>query len=101
MLLVATVGTTSSGAIDHLEEIAEVGMLHMHRGPFCNLTLASFPVKDYPSLWIHVDAAWAGITLACPEYRERCQLQYINEIADSFCTNFHKVSSNQAIPAHM
>ncbi|KAF7789995.1 hypothetical protein EIP86_000943 [Pleurotus ostreatoroseus] len=70
-VLVATVGTTSSGAIDRLEEISEV-------------------VKDHPSLWIHVDAAWAGITLACPEYRERCQLEYINKIADSFCTNFHK-----------
>ncbi|KAJ3529049.1 hypothetical protein NM688_g7910 [Phlebia brevispora] len=70
-ILIATVGTTSSGAIDRLEEIAEV-------------------VRDHPSLWIHVDAAWAGITLSCPEYREVAKLEWINKIGDSFCTNFHK-----------
>lgn len=91
---VATVGTTSSGAIDHLEEIAEVGTRHSLncKVVFIYLTCPLRAVKDYPSLWIHVDAAWAGITLACPEYRERCQLDYINKIADSFCTNFHKVN---------
>ncbi|KAI0342421.1 hypothetical protein BDW22DRAFT_1357765 [Trametopsis cervina] len=70
-VLVVTVGTTSSGAVDRLDEIGEV-------------------VKDHPSLFIHVDAAWAGVTLACPEYREIAQLEYINKYADSFCTNFHK-----------
>ncbi|KAI0826139.1 pyridoxal phosphate-dependent transferase [Irpex lacteus] len=70
-VLIATVGTTSSGAIDRIDEIGEVA-------------------KNYPSLWIHVDAAWAGITLACPEYREVAQLDNINKFADSFCTNFHK-----------
>ncbi|OCB88259.1 hypothetical protein A7U60_g4665 [Sanghuangporus baumii] len=69
--LVATVGTTSSGAIDNLAEIFEVA-------------------KGYPSLWVHVDAAWAGATLACPEYRRTCYLDQINQFADSFCMNFHK-----------
>jgi glutamate/tyrosine decarboxylase-like PLP-dependent enzyme len=48
-------------------------------------------VKDRPSIWLHVDAAWAGVTLACPEYRDIAQLGNINKYADSFCTNFHKV----------
>ncbi|PFH46719.1 hypothetical protein AMATHDRAFT_77544 [Amanita thiersii Skay4041] len=63
---------TSSGAIDKIPEIAQV-------------------VKDYPLLWVHVDAAWAGVTLCCPEYREMCYLNDINAIAMSFATNFHKV----------
>lgn len=53
-------------------------------------------VKDYPSIWLHVDAAWAGVTLACPEFREIAQLDNINKYADSFCTNFHKVRSVSA-----
>ncbi|TFK74562.1 hypothetical protein BDN72DRAFT_664561 [Pluteus cervinus] len=70
-ILVATVGTTSSGAVDNLAEIKTVAV-------------------KYPSLWIHVDAAWAGVAMVCPEYREQCYLQDINDIAHSFCTNFHK-----------
>ncbi|KAI0060956.1 hypothetical protein BV25DRAFT_1827177 [Artomyces pyxidatus] len=71
-VLIATVGTTSSGAIDR---IADVGAV----------------IRDnYPSIWLHVDAAWAGITLACPELREEAQLSGINEYADSLCVNFHK-----------
>jgi glutamate/tyrosine decarboxylase-like PLP-dependent enzyme len=48
-------------------------------------------VKDFPSLWLHVDAAWAGSALSCPEYRDMCHLEEINAVAISFCTNFHKV----------
>jgi len=48
-------------------------------------------VKDFPSLWLHVDAAWAGSALSCPEYRDMCHLEEINAVATSFCTNFHKV----------
>ncbi|KAM6502085.1 Pyridoxal phosphate-dependent transferase [Amanita muscaria] len=70
-ILIATVGTTSSGAVDNLPEIAEV-------------------LKDHPSLWLHIDAAWAGMALCCPEYRDMCYLNEINTIATSFCTNFHK-----------
>ncbi|KAE9408645.1 hypothetical protein BT96DRAFT_913791 [Gymnopus androsaceus JB14] len=70
-ILVATIGTTSSGAIDNIAEIKTV-------------------VKDHSEIKIHVDAAWAGMALVCPEFREMCYLKEINEIADSFCTNFHK-----------
>ncbi|KAI0295987.1 aromatic-L-amino-acid decarboxylase [Russula brevipes] len=71
-VLIATVGTTSSGAIDR---VADVGVT----------------IKEsFPFIWLHVDAAWAGVTLACPEYRETAQLPGINEYADSVCINFHK-----------
>jgi aromatic-L-amino-acid decarboxylase len=71
-VLIATVGTTSSGAID---KVADLGVAIK---------------KNCPSIWLHVDAAWAGVTLACPEYREIAQLSGINEHADSLCINFHK-----------
>ncbi|KAG1818036.1 pyridoxal phosphate-dependent transferase [Suillus subaureus] len=70
-ILIGTVGTTSSGAVDRLDEIADVA-------------------KHYPFLWLHVDAAWAGVAFVCPEYREAYQLPAINNYVDSFCTNFHK-----------
>ncbi|KAK0212488.1 pyridoxal phosphate-dependent transferase [Desarmillaria ectypa] len=70
-VLIATVGTTSSGAIDNLREIRQVAKYH-------------------PYLRVHVDAAWAGVAFSCPEYREVGYLDEINEFADSFCTNFHK-----------
>ncbi|KAF8895716.1 pyridoxal phosphate-dependent transferase [Gymnopilus junonius] len=70
-ILIATVGTTSTGAVDNMPEIREVA-------------------KDHPSLWIHVDAAWAGMALACPENRSKLYLDDINSFAHSFCANFHK-----------
>ncbi|MBD3162721.1 MAG: aspartate aminotransferase family protein [Candidatus Eisenbacteria bacterium] len=63
----ATVGTTSSHAIDPLAAI----------GPICRRE----------DLWLHVDAAMAGTAALCPELRwilEGC------EHADSFCFNPHK-----------
>ena len=63
----ATVGTTSSTAIDPLKEI----------GKIC----------DEFGLWLHVDAAMAGSASICPEY------QFIHdgiEYADSYCFNPHK-----------
>ncbi|KAJ6614656.1 pyridoxal phosphate-dependent transferase [Mycena sp. CBHHK59/15] len=68
--LLATVGTTSSGAVDNIGELGVIAQEHC--------------------VWIHIDAAWAGVALACPEFRELCQLDAINQYADSFCTNFHK-----------
>ncbi|KAI0753292.1 pyridoxal phosphate-dependent transferase [Daedaleopsis nitida] len=70
-VFIATVGTTSSGAIDNLEEVGEV-------------------LKAHPSVWYHVDAAWAGVALACPEFQASLKLDAINQYADSFATNFHK-----------
>jgi len=63
----ATVGTTSSGAIDPVGPIAKVASRH--------------------GAWLHVDAAMAGSAAVCPE------LRYIHaglEGADSYCFNPHK-----------
>ncbi|WVQ84115.1 hypothetical protein IAT38_006260 [Cryptococcus sp. DSM 104549] len=70
-LVIATVGTTSSGAVDRIEEIGTV-------------------IKDYPTTFLHVDSAWAGVAYALPEYREALRLAELNENVDSFCTNLHK-----------
>jgi aromatic-L-amino-acid decarboxylase len=63
----ATVGTTSSNAIDPLPEI---GCLCREEG-----------------LWLHVDAAMAGTAAICPEFRHI--LKGV-ELADSLCVNPHK-----------
>ncbi len=63
----STHGTTSSGAFDPTPEIGEI----------CGRR----------GLWLHVDAAMAGIAALAPEHR------WVNdgaELADSYCTNAHK-----------
>jgi aromatic-L-amino-acid decarboxylase len=63
-----TLGTTSTCAVDEFKEIAEVA-------------------KDWPELWIHVDAAYAGAALVREEF------QYLTEGMerfDSFNMNMHK-----------
>ena len=63
----ATVGTTSSLAIDPIEEIAEI-------------------CQEF-GVWLHVDAAMAGTAALCEEFR------YLNsglERVDSYCFNPHK-----------
>ena len=63
----ATVGTTSSNAIDPVREIARI-------------------CRDH-NLWLHVDSAMSGTAALCPEFR------YINdgvEFADSYTFNPHK-----------
>ncbi len=65
--VVATVGTTASTAVDPVTEIADVA--------------------DEYSLWLHVDAAYAGAAASLPECRRHfdgC------ERADSFVVNPHK-----------
>lgn len=48
-------------------------------------------VQQYPLMWLHIDSAWAGSFLSCPEYREQYQLAAINKYANSLVVNFHKV----------
>lgn len=55
-------------------------------------------MKEHPSIWLHVDAAWAGVAMACPEYRVFGKLDPINQYATSYGTNFHKVSCNMISP---
>jgi len=63
----ATVGTTSSTAIDPLPAIGRVCREH--------------------GLWLHVDAALAGTSALCPEFR---WIHEGLEQADSYCFNPHK-----------
>jgi aromatic-L-amino-acid decarboxylase len=65
--VVATVGTTSSNALDPLPAIGEVCERH--------------------GLWLHIDAAMGGTAAVCPEYRF---IQRGVEFADSYCFNPHK-----------
>jgi aromatic-L-amino-acid/L-tryptophan decarboxylase len=65
--VVATVGTTSTTSIDPVEAIADIAGRH--------------------GLWLHVDAAYAGVAAIAPEFQhilKGC------ERADSFLTNPHK-----------
>jgi aromatic-L-amino-acid/L-tryptophan decarboxylase len=66
-LVVAAAGTTSTAAFDPLPQIG--ALCREHR------------------IWLHVDAAYAGVAAVCPE------LRWVNaglEHADSYCTNPHK-----------
>jgi aromatic-L-amino-acid/L-tryptophan decarboxylase len=63
----ATVGTTSSNAMDPIAEIGRV----------CREN----------NLWLHVDAAMSGTAALCPEFRH---LQNGLELADSYNFNPHK-----------
>jgi aromatic-L-amino-acid decarboxylase len=67
MCVIATIGTTSSTAIDPIEKIANI----------CN---------KY-NIWLHVDGAFAGTALLLPEYR--WMIKGI-ELANSFVFNPHK-----------
>ena len=63
----ASIGTTSSNAID---PVPEIGRICQEQG-----------------LWLHVDAAMSGTAALCPEFRwTHAGL----ELADSYCFNPHK-----------
>ncbi|KAF8692733.1 hypothetical protein HU200_039431 [Digitaria exilis] len=63
----ATVGTTSSSAVDPLPELGQIAKAH--------------------DMWFHIDAAYAGSACICAEYRHH--LNGVEE-ADSFNMNAHK-----------
>lgn len=63
----ATIGTTSSTAMDPVRAIGEI----------CRRE----------NCWLHVDAAMAGTAMICPEFRS---LKDGVELADSYCFNPHK-----------
>jgi len=66
-MVAATVGTTSSNAIDPVRAIGEICARH--------------------GVWLHVDGALGGTAAVCPE------LRFVNdglELADSYCVNPHK-----------
>ncbi len=63
----ASIGTTSSNAVDPVRAIAEI----------C----------QNEGCWLHIDAAMAGTAMICPEFRHHRDGV---ELADSFCFNPHK-----------
>jgi aromatic-L-amino-acid decarboxylase len=63
----ATVGTTSSNAIEPVRKIGEL----------CRAQ----------NIWLHVDAAMSGTAALCPEFRA---MHEGLELADSYCFNPHK-----------
>jgi aromatic-L-amino-acid decarboxylase len=66
--LTVSLGATGTCAVDEFEEIAEV-------------------LKEWPEIWVHVDAAYAGSALVLPEY------QHLTKTFDqfhSFDFNMHK-----------
>lgn len=63
----ATVGTTSSNAMDPVAAIGKICREH--------------------NIWLHVDAAMSGTAMLCPEFRH---LQSGVELADSYNFNPHK-----------
>jgi aromatic-L-amino-acid decarboxylase len=66
-LVVATIGTTSTTAIDPVREIGEI-------------------CRD-AGVWLHIDAAYAGSAAVCPELRWTHDGV---EFADSYCFDPHK-----------
>ena len=63
----ATIGTTSSNALDPIRQIGQI----------C----------QQEGLWFHVDGAMSGTAAICPEFR---YIQEGLELADSYCFNPHK-----------
>ena len=63
----ATIGTTSSLAVDPIPEIADIAESH--------------------GIWLHVDAAYSGSATVCPEFRY--MLDGIRRV-NSYCFNPHK-----------
>ena len=63
----AAVGTTGTTAVDPVRTIAEIAQTH--------------------DMWCHVDAAYAGASMICPEFRHH---QDGLELVDSYTFNAHK-----------
>lgn len=66
--LTVSIGTTNTCTVDDFESIAAVA-------------------KEYPDIWIHCDAAYAGAALVLPEYQH---LSKQMDMVDSFDMNMHK-----------
>ena len=65
VLVCPTVGTTGTGAVDPVRAVCGAA----------------------DGVWVHVDAAWAGVAALCPEFRHVLDGA---ERADSVCTDAHK-----------
>ncbi|MFG0241955.1 MAG: pyridoxal-dependent decarboxylase [Phycisphaerales bacterium JB054] len=98
---IATMGTTGVGAMDDIEAIAAALRDFASQGGGLSSPPAGDPAlseaarearppgTESPSgtIWLHVDGAWAGSALVCPEYRAMATGL---SRADSLCINPHK-----------
>ena len=66
-MVMAAVGSTSTGAVDPLRQLGALCREH--------------------GVWLHVDAAYAGVAAVCPEFG---WLHDGMDLVDSYCTNPHK-----------
>ena len=68
-----TLGTTGCCAFDNVEEIGEGGSDHTILASFKILNSETFhfsgPLCEKYGAWLHVDAAYGGNALICPEYQ--------------------------------
>lgn len=71
--ITTTLGTTATCAVDDFSSIAAILKAYCHPGP--------------GEIWVHVDAAYAGAALICPEYQQHTSsFQHFH----SFDMNMHK-----------
>ncbi|CAN6381305.1 unnamed protein product [Urochloa humidicola] len=70
LFVCATIGTTQTAAVD---PVGELGAVAAARGA-----------------WVHVDAAYAGAALVCPEFRHAIEDDGEGAGVDSLSTNAHK-----------
>ncbi|KAI0970327.1 pyridoxal phosphate-dependent transferase [Xylaria arbuscula] len=78
-----TLGTTDTCAIDDLDSIADV----LHEIAPADALTAEQKRDGQGEIWVHVDAAYAGAALVCPEY------QYLTPVLarfHSYNMNLHK-----------
>lgn len=84
----ATVGTTSSTAVDPVDRVADAIDRALTAGGIARSRAAARePAPSNARPWLHVDAAHAGCAAVCPEHR--WMLRGV-ERADSLCFNPHK-----------
>lgn len=75
--LTATLGTTDTCAVDDFAGITSA------------LSQSPTPPGSKGEIWVHVDAAYAGAALVCPEVQEATQIPLIKNF-HSFDMNMHK-----------
>ena len=74
--LAVTLGTTDTCAVDDFEGVAQA--------------LEEYVAPGQPGeVWVHVDAAYAGAALVCPEVQEATRIRLIEKF-HSFDMNMHK-----------